>query len=234
MLFLDWLFLLFGIAMIAICVKRGFLLTLLKFFKVMLSVLVANLLGSKVGAGIGEKFINPAIRPSIYEKIQRIYETKAGELGYDASVEAIPKYLQTDAMREKLESFGGSGEELVNSVTDSISGAISSVVGGIVGFALVFVIAFLALSVVYVVIKNMRETYQTFGTADSVCGGVLGFVFAFAVLLFAGSVMKFFFGNQPVYTDSTIVKLFGESSLLDSFKFLDPGEVLKRLMESKI
>lgn len=234
MLFLDWLFLLFGIGLILICAKRGFILTLLKFFKVLLSTLVAHLLGGKVGAAIGEKLLYPAIRASVHTKVQRIYENKAGELGYDASVEMLPKYLQNDAMREKLESLGGSGEELVNSVTDSISGAISSVVGGVIGFILTFVVAFLLFSLLYVLIKNMRSTHQMFGTVDAVCGGLLGFVSAFAILLFAGSVMKFFFGNQPVYTDSTIVKLFGESALLDSLKFLNLGDLLKSLMESKI
>ncbi len=102
------------------------------------------------------------------------------------------------------------------------------------GFALAFVLSFLLLSIVYIVIKNMRSSYQVFGVADSVCGGILGFVFAFAVLLFAGSLLKFFFGNQPIYTDSPVVKFFGESSLLDSLKFLNPGEMLKNMMESSI
>lgn len=230
----DWLFLGFGISIIAICAKRGFLLTLLKFFKMILSVLAASLLGSKVGVLFGEKIFNPIIRRSVYEKVNGIYESTAEEFGSKVSADVLPKYLQTDAMREKLDALEGNGEELVNSVTDTVSGAISSVVCGIVGFVLTFVLAFLLLSVAYIVIKNMRSSCQTFGVADSVCGGILGFVFVFAVLLFAGSLLKFFLGNQPLYTDSPIVKFFGESSLLDSLKFLDPGEMLKNLAESKV
>ena len=230
----DWIFLGFGIALTIICAKRGFLLTLLKFSKMILSVLAASLLGSKIGALLGDKFFNPIIRKSVYEEVNRVYESTAGELGSKVSTDVLPKYLQTDAMREKLDALEGNGEELVNSVTDTVSGAISSVVSGIVGFVLTFVLAFLLLSVVYIVIKNMRNSYQFFGTADSICGGILGFVFSFAVLLFAGSLMKFFFGNQPLYTDSPIVKFFGDSSLLGSLKFLDPGEMLKRMMESSL
>jgi hypothetical protein len=233
MLFIDWLFLAFGISLIVICAKRGFILTLLKFFKLLLSALVAHLLGGAVGAFIGDKFLNPIIRNSVYEKVRRVYEHTAGEMGADASIDAIPKYLQTDAMREKLNAIEGSGEELVNSVTDTVSGAISSVVCGVLGFILAFVGAFLIFSVLYVVVKGAKQANPVFGAADSVCGGILGFVFAFTVLLFAGSVMKFFFGNQPTYADSTVVKFFGESTLLDVLKFLDPGEWLKNLMESK-
>ena len=234
MLFMDWLFLGFGIALIVICAKRGFLLTLLKFFKMILSVLAASLLGGSVGSFLGEKIFNPIIRRSVYEKVNRVYESTAEELGSKVGTDVVPKYLQTDAMREKLEGLEGNGEELVNSVTDTVSGAISSVVCGIVGFVLTFVVAFLLLSLLYILIKNMRSSYELFGVADSVCGGLLGFVFAFAVLLFAGSLLKFFLGNQPLYTDSTIVKFFGDSNLLGSLKFLDPGEWLKGMMESTI
>ena len=230
----DWIFLGFGISLTLICAKRGFLLTLLKFSKMILSVLAASLLGSKIGAFFGEKFFNPIIRKSIYEKVSSVYENTTGELGSKVGADVLPKYLQTDAMRVKLDALEGNGEELVNSVTDTVSGAISSVVSGIVGFVLTFVLAFLLLSVVYIVIKNMRDSYQFFGTADSVCGGILGFVFSFAVLLFAGSLLKFFFGNQPLYTDSTVVKFFGDSNLLGSLKFLDPGEMLKSMMESSL
>ena len=230
----DWIFLGFGIALTIVCAKRGFLLTLLKFFKMILSVLLASLLGSKIGVLLDEKIFNPIIRKSIYEKVSSIYENTTGERSSKVRADVLPKYLQTDVMREKLDALEGNGEELVNSVTDTVSGAISSVVSGIVGFVLAFVVAFLLLSVAYIVIKNMRESYQFFGSADSICGGILGFVFSFAVLLFAGSLLKFFFGNQPLYTDSTVVKFFGDSNLLGSLKFLDPGEMLRRMMESSL
>lgn len=234
MLFIDWLFLAFGIALIVICAKRGFLLTLLKFFKMLLSALAAHWFGGAVGSFVGETFLNSMIRDSVYRKVSRIYENTAGEFGAEATVDVIPKYLQTDAMREKLDALEGSGETLVNSITDTVSGAISSVVCGVIGFILAFAIAFLVLSILYVVIKDLKKTLRLVGVADTVCGGVLGFVFAFAVLLFAGSVMKFFFGTQPAYTDSTVVKFFGESSLLDALKFLDPGEWLQGLLEPKL
>ncbi len=238
MLFMDWIFLAFGIALIVNCAKRGFLLTLLKFFKMLLATLAANWFGGSIGAFVGEKILNPVMNPiireSVYRKVHRIYENAAGEFRSESSIDVIPKYLQTDAMRERLSALEGNGEELVNSVTDTVTGAISSVICGVVGFALAFVLAFLVLSLLYVVIKDMKRAFRLFGVADSVCGGVLGFIFAFTVLLFAGSVMKFFFGNQPAYTDSTVVKYFGESTFLDGLKFLDPGEWLRGLMESKI
>ncbi len=233
-LFMDWLFLAFGGVLIFICAKRGLLLTFLKFFKMLLSVIAARFWGGAFGAFIGKTFLNAPIRNSVYQKVNEVYQKQTDGFTAESSLEMLPKYLQTDAVREKLNGLEETGETLVESVTETVSGAISSVVCGVIGFLLVFVFVFLALSIVYVLIQNAKKIFKTFGTADSILGALLGFVFAWAVLLFFGSVMKFFFGNQSVYTDSTVVKFFGESTLSESLKFLDPGQWLHEMLSSAL
>lgn len=233
-LFMDWLFLVFGGTLIFICAKRGLLLTFLKFFKMLLSVIAARLWGGAFGAFIGKTFLNAPIRNSVYRKVSEVYRNQTNGFTAESSLENLPKYLQTDAVREKLNGLEETGEALVESVTDTVSGAISSVVCGVLGFLLVFVFVFLALSIVYVLIQNAKKIFKAFGTADAILGGLLGFVFAWAVLLFFGSVMKFFFGNQSVYTDSAVVKFFGESTLADSLNFLDPEQWLRELLSSSL
>ncbi len=226
-LLMDWLFLAFGGWLIFVCAKRGLFLTFLKFFKMLLSVIAARLWGGAVGAFIGKMFLNAPIRNSVYGKVNAIYQSQTEGFVGESSLETLPKFLQTDAMRDKLNGLEETGDTLVESVTDTVSGAISSVVCGVLGFLLVFLLAFLALSILYVLVQNAKKTFHALGTADTVLGGLLGFVFAWTVLLFFGSVMKFFFGTQSVYTDSTVVKFFGESTLQDSLRFLNVGRWLR-------
>ena len=228
----DWLFVAFGIALIVICAKRGLILTLIKFFKMLLSAIAAYFWGGSFAKFVGDKFLNAPIRASVYRKVEGVYRNAANGAGGEASFSVLPKYLQTEAMREKLGDFEETGDALVNAVTDTVSESVSSVICGVIGFALVFVVVFLALSVIYVLVKNAKRMFRTFGIADAVCGGVLGFVFVWTVLLFAGSILKFFCGNQPVYTDSTVVKFFGEATVSESLAFLNLDRWLNDLMNN--
>ena len=229
MTFIDFLFLGFGIALTVICAKRGLILTLIKFLKLILSVVMANLLGGAVASFIGDNFLNAPIRASVYGTVNRTYQSTAGNLNVDASYSLLPRYLQNDAMREKLAGIEGTGDALVNSVTDAIAEEISSVVCGVIGYALVFAATFLALSLAYVLIKNIKHLFPMFGKADTVCGGILGVVIAWMVLLFVGSALKFFCGNQPIYTDSTVARFFGEAAGKMELNFLNLDQWLSNL-----
>ena len=227
-LFLDVLFLVFGVGLVAICVKRGLILTLIKFLKMTFSVAIANLLGGTVGTLIGEMFLNASIRDSVYKQVSKIYADSTGGLTTESSMGLLPSYLQTEAMQEKLGAIDATGDTLVNTVTDTISESISSVVCGIVGFVLVLILAFLALSVVYLVIKRYKKLFKEFGLVDSICGGLLGLIFAWIVLMFVSSIIKFFCGDMPIYNDSTIAKFFGESSLLENSEIFNINSWLNK------
>ena len=228
--FVDLLFLAFGVSLIVICAKRGLILSVIKFFKMLLSVMSAQLWGGAVAGFVGEMFLDAPIRNSVYRKVYSVYLNTTENFGGASSMDVLPKHLQTDAMRQKLNGLEGTGEVLVESVTDTVSASVSSVVCGVIGFSLVFVATFAALSLLYVVIQSAKKLFKTFGTADAVLGGMLGFIFALAALLFAGSVLKFFCGNQPIYTESTVVKFFGDSGLTESFRFLNPYQWLNELL----
>ena len=231
--FVDYLFLGFGIALVVICAKRGLLLTLVKFSKLILSALAAQLWGGAFATFVGEKFLNAPIRASIYKTVNQTYQNTAGNLGADVSYSMLPKFLQTQAMHEKLSDVEGTGDAMVNSVTDVITEEISSVVCGVIGYALVFVATALAISLVYVLIKNAKYMFPIFGRADALCGGILGVAFAWMVLLFAGSVLKFFCGNQSFYTDSAVAKYFGDAAGKVGLDFLNLDLWLSNLTKIK-
>ena len=232
--FVDLLFLAFGISLVVICAKRGLILTVIKFFKMLLSLLAARLWGGAAAVFVGEKFLNAPIRNSVYRKVHGVYLNTAEDFGGASSLDVLPRYLQTDAMREKLNGLEETGEALVESVTDTVAASVSSVVCGVIGFFLVFVLAFFALSLLYVVIRGAKKIFKPLGVADGICGGAFGFLFAWAVLLFAGSALRFFCGNQPIYTDSTVVKFFGDAGLAEGFRFLSLDQWLNKLLTSTL
>ena len=227
----DGLFLLFGIITIVTCAKRGFFLTLLKVSKMILSVVAAYLWGDAFGAFVGEKFLNAPIREAVFNKINGVYLEATESFNVASALESIPEFLRTDALNEKLNAMDGTGLDLVNSITDSVSGSLSSVVCAVIGYLLVFVLAFLVLSLVYLIIKGLKSKLKLIGALDSLLGAVLGLVLSWVVLLVVGSVLKFFFADAPLYENSIVVKFFGESSLLDTIKWLNINEWLNKIHE---
>ena len=225
----DLLFLGFGVVLTVICAKRGLLLSLIRFLRLILSALAAYLWGGHFATFVGEKILNGTIRESVYQKVSQTYQNTAGNLNADVSLSMLPKYLQTDAMREKLSAVEGTEEALVNAVTDTIAEPFSAVVCGVIGYAMVVVAAVLTLSLICVLIKNARCMCPLFGRVDTALGGALGLVFACVVLLFAGSVLKFFCRTQPVYTDSTVVRFFGDGVGNLGLKFLNLDQWLGNL-----
>lgn len=225
----DGLFLVFGVLTVVICAKRGLFLTVLKFFKMLLAVGGAYLWGSAFGSFLSEKILSTPIREAVYNKVNQIYLSTADSFNAESALEAVPDFLLNDEMRAKLNALEGSGEELVNSVTNTVAGSLSSVLGAILGYIAVFVVIFLVLSIVYVLVKGFRNKIKIIGVVDGILGGVLGFVLAWICLLVIGSVLRFFLADDPIYTDSVLVKFFGNSSILDGMKMLNVNEWLSRI-----
>ena len=104
---LDILFVAVGVLIIVICAKRGFFLTLLKFFKLFLAFGAAYLWGGAFGNFLGEKFLNAPIRSSVFGKVNEIYLNTAGSFDVESAMEAVPDFLLTDSLRAlKLEAEG--------------------------------------------------------------------------------------------------------------------------------
>ena len=224
----DILFVVAGLLTVLICVKRGFFLTLLRFLKLFLAFGAAYLWGGAFGSFLGEKFLNTPIRNWVFGRVNEIYQNTAGGFDVQSAVGAVPDFLLTDSLRGQLEALGGSGEELVNSVTDTVAGSLSSVICSVLGFILVFLLAFLALTVVYVLIKHIKDRIPIIGLADRILGGVLGLALAWMLLLVVGSLLKVFFGNSEFYTGSAVMRFFGDS---DWFRMLNVSEWINGLQQ---
>lgn len=203
------------------CARRGFFLTVLSFFKFLLSVLAAYFFGGKLGALLGKAFINDAVYGSILDKFREIYENAVGTFDVNSIRDAIPSFLQTDALIEKLDGLEGSGMALVESMAETVASALSAVICTVIGSILAFLLAMVVLTVVYHIVKAIKSTFRLLGVADGVLGAVLGCLISCTVLMLFGSLIKLFFGNSDAYAASKILKFFGDATLTDLFGWLN-------------
>lgn len=211
------------------CARKGFFLTVLNFFKFLLSVLAAYFFGGKLGALIGNAFVNQTVYDSIYKKFNEIYQSAAGAFRADSVLDAIPSFLQTDEMMQSLNGLEGSGAELVESMARTVSEALSAAICTVVGSILMFLIAMLVLTVVCAIIKAIRSKIKLLGFADGLLGAVLGCLIACCVLMLFGSLIKLFFATSDVYNASKLVKFFGDATVGDLFGWLNIGSWVDKI-----
>lgn len=203
------------------CARKGFFLTILSFFKFLLSVLAAYFFGGKLGAVLGNAFINRSVYDSVYQKFNAVYVSASGSFSVDSIRNAIPKFLQTDDMMAKLNGLEGSGAELVESMSKTVADALSTVICTVVGAILMFLLAMLVLTVVYVVLKAIKSKFRLLGIADSVLGAVFGCLISCLVLMLVGSLVKLFFGSSDAYAASRVMRFFGDATMSDFFSWLN-------------
>lgn len=211
------------------CARKGFFLTLLSFFKFLLSVLAAYFFGGTLGDLLGKAFIDQSVYDSIYKKFNEIYVSATGSFDVDSIKNAIPKFLRTDDMIAKLDGLEGSGAELVESMSHTVADALSSVIGTVIGSILMFLIAMLVLTIVYAVLKAIKSKFKLLGIADGVLGAVLGCLISCVVLMLFGSLVKLFFGNTEAYAASKVLRFFGNATLSDFFGWLNIGNWVDKL-----
>ena len=157
------------------------------------------------------------------------HESTAGSFNAESITEAIPKFLRSEELTEKLNSLEGSGAELADAMSQTVSDALSAVICAVVGAILMFLIAMLVLTIVYAILKAIRSKFKLLGIADGILGGVLGCMIAALALMLFGSLVKVFFGNSDAYNASKILKFFADATLGDFFGWLNLGNWIDKL-----
>ena len=221
----DILFLAVGVGLILVCAKRGLLKSAIHFCKTLLAFVFAYLFGSKLGQFICEKWISAPVHDWVRGKLDGIYQQTADGLSAEKLAEAFPDFVMTEEVKASLQNANGSGEQFLDEMTSTIATPAASVISNIIGYVVVFVVSIVLLWVAAAILTKLIEHIGFLHTVNTVLGGVLGFLVALIVLFVAASVIRFLFGDTPLYTDSLIVKLFGESKLLENLKFLDFGKL---------
>lgn len=222
----DIVFLVVGVGLILVCAKRGLIKSAIHFGKTLLAFVFAYLFGSKLGQFVCDKWISAPVHDWVRGKLEGLYQQTSDGLNAEKITEAFPDFVMTDEVRASLQNASGSGEQLVEDMTSKIATPAANVISNIIGYLGVFLISLVLLWVVAAVLTKLIEHIGILNTLNTVLGGVLGLLIALILLFVAASVIRFLFAESPFYTDSVIVKFFGESKLLEGMKFLNFGKLL--------
>ena len=220
---LDFAFLLVFALFILLYAKRGLIKSAIHFFKTLLAIVAAYLFGGKLGALLCNGFVGNGVRGFVYDKIQAMYASAAGNLSAEEILQAFPSFLRTESVRAALAAGEGSGEMAVQSATDAISTPIASAISNVLGYIGVFLIALAVLWIVAAILTKIVEKITILDLVNTILGGVFGFVMALVILFAVASVIKLFWAQSPLYADSLLVKLLGESALLEKIKIFNLG-----------
>ena len=222
----DVLFLAIGGLIIFNCYRRGFLRSVVHSLKTVLAFVFAYFFGTMLGSLICEKLVGPPVREWVYGKLEALYASTAGSLDAESVMAEFPSFLVNDDLREKLNGMQGSSEELLNTMTDSIATPAATVISNILGYIGVFVISLVLLWVAAVILTKLMERITLLDRINKILGAVLGLLIALFVMFAISSVMKLFFGNTDLYTDTLLIEAFGNSSFLNVFRFLNIGDTM--------
>ena len=224
----DILFLVVGVGLVLVCAKRGFLKSAIHFLKTVLAFVFAYLFGSKLGQFLCDKFIAAPVREWVYGRLEGLYTQAASSVNAEAIASEFPDFLLSDEIKANLSAAEGSGEELLNTMTDSIATPAATVISNILGYIGVFVISLVLLWVAAIVLTKLVERITFLHRINTALGALLGLLIAVTLLFVAASVIKFISAESEVYTGSVIVKFFGDSALLEKLKFLNIGNLLNK------
>lgn len=224
----DILFLVVGVGLVLVCAKRGFLKSAIHFLKTVLAFVFAYLFGSKLGQFLCDKFIAAPVREWVYGRLEGLYTQAASSVNAEAIASEFPDFLLSDEIKANLSAAEGSGEELLNTMTDSIATPAATVISNILGYIGVFVISLFLLWVAAIVLTKLVERITFLHRINTALGALLGLLIAVTLLFVAASVIKFISAESELYTGSVIVKFFGDSALLEKLKFLNIGNLLNK------
>lgn len=224
-LVLDIVFALIGIIFIAVGIKKGFIKSLIQSAKLLLAIVAAYFLGSQVGLILKDKFIFKPVYDFVFDKVNGLYLDATSSLNPEEVIASFPKFLMNDELKNQITNATSeeSGTALVESVSTSIADPVSGFVSNLLGYVLVFVVALIVLSIVAWLLTKITDKIGFLGTVNRILGGVWGALMGAIVLFMIASVIKLIGAGDPLYTDTVIVKFFGDSALLEAIKILNIG-----------
>ncbi len=215
-LILDILFVLVAAIFIAVGVKRGFIKSLIKSAKLLLTILATYFLGSSIATFLRDKFIFKSIYDVVYGKANGIYESVNGSVegfreGLTNFFKVLPDFfLKPEKEEEILNAISEeNGLTMVESISNNIANPVADVVSNILGYVITFVLAFVILTVAAWLLTKIADRISFIGTANRILGGAFGALMGIIILMVVAVIVNFIDANQAVYPYTVIVKLLG-------------------------
>ncbi len=206
--------------------RNGFVKTVLRFGRILISTVLSCLFAKKVGGWLQDKWIYNFI----YKKVDGIVSE---EVSKRATIDNISEKLP-GGLRESLSTFGvdtdtvaenaaGAGQEAIAEFTDKVASSVSGVVSVILAFVLVFIVSFLLLILASVLLNAIVSRIPVVKTVNFWLGGGIGLLVGICAAWGLAQVIVTVLGFFAM-TD------FSHAYLLNFFHSVNPLRWLFRLI----
>ncbi len=222
----DGIFVVIAALLMITYAKRGFIKSFIRSARLILSIVAAYLWGSALGSVLCERWFARSVRSFVFDKVNGIYCGAADTFRVENVKEALPSFFLNDSTSAKLDALEGTGSDLVEQITDTVATPVASLFSNILGCILVFVLSVVVLSVGAWLLEKVISHITLLDTANTLLGLAWGSLVAVFVLFSLASLLRIFLADSAIYTESVIVKFFGESKALGAACFPDFGKAL--------
>lgn len=205
---------------------RGFLKGVIQLFKTLIAFVAAYLFGGRLGNLLCRQFFGERVRNFVFERVNALYAGTVESVNADAIAEKLPSFMMTEQVKAELAAVEGTGEQLVNSVTDAIATPTANAISNVVGYVLVFLAAAILLSLAAAILTKLVEKITVFKAVNTLLGMLFGALLAFSVLCVFSSAVKALMGESDFYVNSQLMKFLGDSGFLEKIKFLNVSKML--------
>ena len=155
--------------------RRGFVKSVFRLGRLLLSFVITVTVGPTVSAWIDRRFVNPPVYESVSKKFSEIASdvSATAEDSVDLLVEKIPP-----SFREHLDLTSVDPTADVTALAESwsrtVSDGISGVIAAVIGYILLFILSFVLLTVVIFLVGKLIDLIPLVRTVDKILGLAVG------------------------------------------------------------
>lgn len=221
---LDVIFVAVGLLIILAAAKKGFIGNVIHSARVLLALVATYFLGGKIALLLRENWIGPAVRNFMIPKVEAVQGAK--EEGATRLLEEIPAYLRTPELEADLAAAMTGNAAGTQTIADTIATPVATLISNVLGYVTVFVLALVVLWLAVKLLDGVIERIKILDRLNTILGAVWGVILACLTLFVIGSVFRVFLSHSEIYTESTVIRFFGESALLRVMGIFDVGGML--------
>jgi len=208
----------------AVGIKRGFVKTVAKPVRIILSLWVAFSLAVSFSDGI----IEPRIGPSVSNQVEEYVLEKCGDITSENVDDELPTLLKIAAAIFDVDIEGRIADDseasVVSVIVKSLVDPVVHVVSVIISFIILLLISSLLLSLIFWLLSAILDT-GVVGVFNRILGGAVLGVFAFFIAWLAASTFTYII-NLPSVSALEWARDFEGGAIYRFFNSFNPVELL--------
>lgn len=209
---------------------RGFIRTVAKPVKFILSIAIALILASVIGTAI----IKPLIAEPVVGQMTDYLSVKCGEIISESSVDELPTLIKFAASLAEIDleqiSSADGQEAVVGAFVTAITDPVLNIISSVIAFIILYILAKILVGIVFNIINSMVDK-GLIGSVNRVLGCVLMTCIAAAVVWGLCAISGLVLG-LPAFAEQAWVQEFTGGPIYTFFKNLSPIDLILSLLLS--